>query len=174
MQITTTQNKEVDMIEPIPKKNKFLNIVSIISLILLGLIISIFLYWMFQPTDVLEIKNSPVPSRIVDDPQGNGKILILKINYCKKVKATGTVRPSFVSKSSETFLPSYKDDQPVQCNGGNTGAESVDLSIFIPKDLPPDKYKVKYRIIYKVNPLKSSEPVEFESVEFDLTADAIK
>ncbi len=135
------------------------------AMTLLTLGVGLFVYWSVAGNDVLEIHNAPVPVRSIrEHPQADG-VIILKIDYCKKMNATGRVRTSFVSPSREVFLPVSEDKQPAQCNAGQK--DPIELPILIPKDLPAGIYRIHFRAVYQVNPLKEVIE-EFDSKEFEI------
>lgn len=123
--------------------------------------------WAVQGRDVLEIKNDPVPVRTIrDHPEADG-VVILKVDYCKKLSVTGKVRASFRGTSREIFLPPAEDKQQANCNNG-TG-NPIEIPVLIPADITPGHYSIHFRIDYKVNPLKNTVE-EFDSQEFEITA----
>lgn len=132
-------------------------LITIIAVGILGLV----LFWVYQPSNVLEVKNSPFPVRIVND--GDNKIVVMHINYCKNISKQGKVRVSYVSKSEEVFLPVADENGPKQC-------QETDIPIILPKDLKPDVYKIKFRATYDINPIKKDVVNEFESQSFDSTS----
>lgn len=136
-----------------------LSIVLIVLLLLSALVMARILFWAAEPTNVLDIKNAPVPVRTIrEHPTADG-VVILKIDYCKNNDSEGKVRTSFVSSSREIFLPQSEDKQAATC----TVAE---LPILIPHDTPADTYRVKFRVEYNLNPVKSQVVEEFESLPF--------
>lgn len=142
---------------------KHSNIVNVIAYVALGfviLVVGLFAYWSLAGSDVLEIKNEPVPVRTIrPKPKADG-ILFLNVDYCKKVSASGRVRTSFVGASRETFLPVYEDKQPPVC-------QKVEVPVPIPHDMAPGKYHLHYRVVYKINPIKEVVE-EFNSSEFEV------
>lgn len=136
-------------------------IFTYLSLIILTVIVARFVIWSFQSSEVLQIKNSPVPVKTVTGVPESKGIIFMKIDYCKKIKATGEVRVSFVGKSVERFLPKSIDKQDPTC-------KVVDLPILIPVDLPPGNYHVHFRTSYDINPIKQDIITEFDSKDFEV------
>lgn len=128
-------------------------------MVVIGLSIALLLYWSFANETILEVKNSPFPSRAISNEVD--RYVVLEADYCKRVKADGRLRLSFVSSTREIFLPIVPERLPVGC-------QKTNYPIAIPKELPPDKYVVKFRVLYDLNPLKKNIPAEFESKEFTL------
>lgn len=139
------------------KVTKFLNYISIASLIIVAIAIGIILHWSFASTEVLRVNNNPFPARVVDDPTGKtGGIVFLKIDYCKNLAVDGDLRISYVSASREVFLPTTREQGPKGCHNG-------ELPVVIPLNLLKDQYKIKFHAVYNVNPLKRGVVEDFES-----------
>ncbi len=143
---------------------KVLNRVIVVAMILIAISLAIMLKWSLASTEVLTIKNSPFPARLVKDPTGDtGGIVFLRANYCKSSSLEGTIRVSYVSKSREIFLPVADEKLPKGC-------EDREVPIVIPKDIPSDVYKIKFRSTYDINPLKQNVVTDYESKQFEVTA----
>lgn len=151
--MTTLQNKD-------QKHSNVVNFIAYFALGLVAIVIAVFAYWSLAQTDVLEVKNHPVPVRTIrPKPKADG-VLFLKVDYCKHVQANGRVRTSFVGASREIFLPVYEDKQPPIC-------QEVEVPVPIPHDMAPGMYHLHYRITYQVNPIKEVIE-EFDSQEFEI------
>jgi len=147
-----------------PHESKTVNIFKWMAfgcLAVLLLCVSIFLYWLYQPTDVLEIHNAPFPTRSIRPNAEPDGVIILTVDYCKKINAKGTLRMSFVSNSREIFLPIADEKQPPGCH-------NTQLPILLPKDIVPDTYRIKFHVIYNVNPIRNNVPIDFESKPFEV------
>lgn len=150
---------------PQTHKSKVGNYIAYVALILVVIMMGMILKWSFQSDDVLEIKNEPVPARTIREyPEADG-VVVLKVDYCKKIAVKGEVRVSFVGISRETFLPTAEDKMPANCNNGHD--EPIEIPILIPKDLPVGHYHIHFNVVYQVNPLKEVVE-EFDSQEFEL------
>lgn len=150
------------------KRFKTANIIAYAALVFVSLMIGVCAYWALSETDVLEIKNSPVPVRTIrEHPEADG-VVILKVDYCKKIRATGKVRTSFVGESREVFLPVAEDKQPPQCNAGQL--QPIEVPVLIPKDLSPGNYHIHFRITYDINPVRNGVVEEFDSQQFEVVA----
>ncbi len=152
--------------QPVSSKYKFANKVAFFVLFLIAAAIGVFAFWAAEPSEALDITNTPFPVRVIHQDNKLDDILILTVDYCKKSSKQGTVRTSFVSTSHEIFLPISKEQLPKGCRSG------VDVPVIIPKGLPPDTYKIKFRTTYNVNPIKSSIVKDFESRSFSLVSDS--
>lgn len=164
---TEQKNRPTDM-PPILKMEhpgagtRAINKLVIVAMLVLAGAIGVLLYWSFESEKVLEIHNSPFPVRTIRKHPTAGGVIILKVDYCKVKDVDGELRVSYVSESREIFLPLSKERGPVTC-------ADTEVPILIPNDLPPDTYKIKFRAIYNINPLKRNVISEFESrkVEVD-------
>lgn len=159
---TPPRPADIDKIpEPVhpSAKTKTTNLLAAFSLLLIGLGVFLFLAWSFQDTNVLEVKNSPFPTRSVRTNAEPDGVIILTVDYCKNTDLKGQVRTSFVSATREVFLPLSKENL-------DRGCAKQEIPVLIPKDLPADNYKLKFIARYDVNPLKKQVPITFESQEF--------
>jgi hypothetical protein len=148
------------MIIRFPTLRELFKYAMIAGLGVIAFAVGIFLYWSASGSDVLEIKNTPVPVRTIrEHPTAEG-VVILHVDYCKNVTATGRVRTSFYNSSREVFLPVSTDYQ-------QPGCYDVEVPVLIPKDIPPGTYRVKFRVIYQVNPIKQVIE-EFDSKPFQV------
>lgn len=106
------------------------------------------IYWQLSAGNVLTLN-----SKITVDPTigASESPVILTLSYCKNIKASGTVRTSFVSSTAEIFQPVSNDSQPVGCH------EDLKLPVLLPPAslVPPGKYKIKFHTTYYINPLKT-------------------
>lgn len=119
-------------------------------------------YWALQNEKTLEIRNSPFPVRTIRSEASPAGVVILNVDYCKHTDIKGRLRMSFVSQSREIFLPVTEETNTEGCHVN-------EVPIILPKDIPADTYKVKFVVTYKLNPLKSNIPVEFESQTFKVS-----
>lgn len=158
-QIGQTQN-EMNPSEIPSKATRVINKLVFIAMALVAGLIALFLFWAFQPSDVLVVKNTPVPVRTIrEHPTADG-VVILNVDYCKKIKAIGRSRVSFISPSREIFLPIGEERQDPTCG-------QKEIPILIPHELPSGKYKVRFRIEYKINPVRTVFE-DFDSLEFEV------
>lgn len=142
------------------KRGKAINYAAYVALGIAALGVSIFLFWSFQPDDVLQVNNSPFPVRTIrEHPTADG-VVILNVDFCKTTEVTGEVRTSFVSESKETFLPVGEEKGP-------TGCTKTEVPILIPTDIASGEYKIKFRAEYRINPIKEVVE-EFETSMFTI------
>lgn len=144
------------------RATKVINKFVLLALVVIAVSLGIFLKWSFASTNVLEVKNSPFPARVVADPTGEtGGIVFLHAEYCKHAGVEGVNRISYVSKNREVFLPIAPERL-------EEGCEARDVPVVIPKDLPKDTYQIKFRVEYDINPVKQDVVVNFESQPFEV------
>lgn len=139
-----------------------------VALLIIAIAVGFFLFWSLEPTNVLEVKNSPFPARVEADPTGKtGGTIYLKIDYCKNTELHGEVRTSFLSESREQFSPIVTEKIP-------SGCDNAEFPVVIPTNLSEDVYKIKFRATYDVNPLKKDVDVFFESQPVDISKSKIQ
>lgn len=145
----------------LPPFRKTLNILVLAGAAIIMAAIAMFWYWSLSGDDVLQVHNAPIPVRTIrEHPTADG-VVILRVDYCKKVDATGRARVSFVSEDRELFLPASEDRD-------KKGCQNREVPILIPSDTPPGTYVIRFRIIYDVNPLKKNIVEEFQSKPFEV------
>lgn len=146
-----------------PKKStKVANYVAVVSLVLVALALALFMKWSFASEDVLKVNNSPFPVRTIRQHAETGGVVILTVDLCKNTAVEGMTRTSFVSETREIFLPVAPEKLPKGC------LKNQEVPILVPKDLPADTYKIKFRATYDLNPLKKGIVSEFESKSFQI------
>lgn len=132
---------------------------SVIAMAIIALSLGILLNWSFANENVLKVNNAPFPVRTIRQHAEQGGVVILNVDVCKNTDVVGNVRTSFVSSTREVFLPLSKERLPKGCL-------KQEIPVVIPKDLPTDTYKIKFRATYDINPLKKGIVSEFESKSF--------
>lgn len=145
-----------DTAHPTPT-TKRINKIIVAALVVIAVCLGVIFSWALQSDDVLEIKELPIPTRTIRDHPTAGGVVILNVDYCKKIDVEGNLRTSFVSSTREVFLPVAKERGPKGCS-------KVELPVLIPKDIPPDTYEIKLRATYDLNPLKKGVVEEFKSL----------
>lgn len=140
-------------------RSKFANWIAIGALGVILLALIPILMWSFDNRPVLEIKNSPFPTRTIrEHPTADG-VVFLDAEFCKNKNIDGELRISFIGNTQEVFLPLAVESGPLGC-------KRQEVPIAIPHEIDPGEYKVKFRVTYDKNPLKQNEVVEFESRSF--------
>lgn len=138
------------------KKDKFLSKFALGALLLTAVVIVLMFFWATDNSKVLDIKNAPFPTRTIREHPTAGGVVILDVDYCKNRNIEGDLRMSFVSASREIFLPMTKEKGPKGCT-------KTEFPVLIPKEIPADTYKIKFRVDYDLNPLKQNVREEFET-----------
>lgn len=129
----------------------------IVALSIILIVVIQFLFWSFQSEDVLVVDKKPIPAESIQTT--SGRFVILDVDYCKKYDIDGKLRISFISKTREVFLPLSDERGPVICNNAK-------YPVPIPVELIPDEYKIKFHVIYDINPIKKGVAIDFESKTF--------
>lgn len=160
---------EIKNVNP-PEESKFsknINRAITLALIAIGLGIAVLFYWGIQNDKVITLNEEPFPTRTIRDHPTAGGVVFLTTNMCKSNSVVGEMRLSFVSKTTEVFLPLDKEDK-------KKGCYNEELAVLIPNDIVPDTYRVKMRVAYDINPLKQdvtqifySYPVIIDPVSAD-------
>lgn len=139
-------------------------VASRIGYIVIGIaviVLATIAYWLNQPSNVLEIKNQPIPIRTIR-PEGHpAGVVILRYDYCKNIAVEGKIRTSFVSDSAELFLPLADDKTEKACK------DEVEVPYIIPPQITAGKYKLHFRATYQLNPIKTVVQ-EWDSQSFDV------
>lgn len=141
------------------KTTRVINKFAVVALVLVAISLGTIMSWSFASTNVLEVKNSPFPARIVqDDTNKTGGVVFLDVDFCKYTEKTGDLRMSYVSKSREVFLPEQRSTDFF-----TVGCSKNEIPVVIPLNLLRDEYKIKFTISYDINPVKKNITVDFES-----------
>lgn len=144
------------------KTTRVINKFVLFALVLIAISLGVFLKWSFEFSSPLVVKNSPFPTRTVPPNASANDVIILDIDYCKNTDKQANVRASYVSDTSEIFMPITKEQYSKGCFRQN-------VPIIIPKDLPSDTYKIKFTATYNLNPIKQNVQVVFESRRFNIS-----
>jgi hypothetical protein len=135
---------------------KVLNKVFAVALLAIAAGLGLILMWSLDNKQVLTANSTPFPIRTIRDHPTAGGVVFVNVDYCKTKSIDGELRVSFVSPSREVFLPLTRERSEAGCR-------VTELPILIPKDIPADQYKIKFRLTYDKNPLKQDETSTFET-----------
>lgn len=139
------------------RKTRAMNKLAVIAIVIAAIALFIIMRWSFADTNILEVKNSPFPAKVVPDPtKQTGGVVLLNADFCKNKDITGEVRTSYVSKSREVFLPLTQDTN-------ETGCQNTVVPVVIPLNLARDTYIIKFHVSYKLNPIKQDVVSIYES-----------
>jgi len=159
---------DVDVIkkdEPRSKQSKGANIVALIAMVIISVAMAVMLCWALNNEPVLQINNSPFPTRTIREHPTGGGVVFLDVDYCKNEDIHGDMRVSFVGSNREIFLPLTEEN-------GKVGCHRLEVPVAIPANISAGEYKIKFMVTYNKNPLKQNEVIEFESqkIVIDSTA----
>lgn len=126
---------------------------GIISIAIAIVVIS---YWLIAPYEVMTFYGTyGKETRTLEVPTANtvksGEYLALRESYCKNLSYPATVSRTFIDGISYQ-VPVYVSNIPVGCYGKD--GESIDY-VYIPKALPPGKYRIETVYSFQVNPLRT-------------------
>lgn len=127
-----------------------------LPLILIALVAAIVFYWNVQPTDVLDIKNTPYPVR--PDTVDPGSAVVVSANYCKLQAINGSLVVRFVGKKSIIRSPDTSERGPKGC-------QKLEFPILLPPQLAHDTYYIEFQSTYRINPITTVDEVS-RSQEF--------
>jgi hypothetical protein len=137
------KRRKYDMVT---NKHLLLSIFSYGTILLTLVLLSVVLFWMFYPYNVIE--SSPKPYKIVESGKTayQGGVLSYEYDYTKFIDAPVTVRKQFVD-GIIFECPSLFTYKPL-------GTGHVHAQIEIPETLPPGHYSLRIIATYKVNPIR--------------------
>lgn len=156
-----TAAQEVKVSEKEITKTKWASRVGYFVLALALITLGVVAYWANQSSNVLEIKNDPIPIKFIhsaDHPQG---IVILKYSFCKNTDAVGIVQTSFVGVGTKILVPEAEDRSLKSCNA------NLEVPYLIPPQVVPGKYRLNFEARYKINPIKTTV-TKWQSQEFEV------
>jgi hypothetical protein len=130
-------------------------------LVVVGLIVTggMLLYWNTQSTNILQIRENPLPVRPVTNTTGLYELVTF--DYCKSSNIKGTVNAQLVSPSAIIKLP-----WPIESQA--KGCLKTEAPIALPPYIANDTtYYFMFTVTYKINPLKTTT-ITFHSQSFTL------
>lgn len=114
-------------------------------------------FWNFQPGNILEITNQPVPVR--PETVHNEIYVSLIYDYCKHMDIKGKIETKLVSNKTTLGLPDIEESSTAACKKG------VQVPQPIPPQTPLDTYHYHFKAIYVLNPLRTVT-YEWDSASF--------
>lgn len=115
--------------------------------------------WAYAPSEVLIVKNAPVPVRPPEVKDGSK--VFLTIDFCKNSDTKGTTSVSLIGKSGPIIAVNWPPDTtPAMCGF------LKDVPVPIPAQTPSDTYYVEFVLCYDINPLKENQCTAFKSQNF--------
>jgi len=149
------------MKEVLTRKLVSLSVIALAVLLIASM--GLVLVWVYQSPNVLAVYNTPFPVRTIHTNTTPDGVVILTLDYCKKIDVNGSLRVSFVSATREELLPVAPERGPVGCN------HDVEVPIVVPIDLTPDTYHIHFRSTYRINPFRTVTE-EFDSKSFKVVS----
>lgn len=143
------------------KPLKKMPLVGYTMLVFIFGLLAVFYYWSFYPYKPLEVLNSPVPIRPPTVQSGKDQVVIATLRGCKNGKAIPTVTRSLIGQGSVIMTPSYPGVL-------SKGCSTLDQAIIVPSFVTPGVYHWHWRVVYKVNPIRT-ETVQYDSQNFQIT-----
>ena len=117
------------------------------------IIIIVVLYWLTAPYEVMTFyenhKNTIEPME--ENTVQSGEYLPIRENYCKNLSYPANVSRTFIDGISYQ-IPMYVSNKPVGCYGKDK--DSIEY-VYIPKALPPGKFRIQTVYSFQVNPLRT-------------------
>jgi len=155
----TPVEKELLVTQHPTTKSKWINNIAFFAMGLIAVGLAFMLYWAVSGKDVLEIKNEPLP--VKPSFVKREEFVTVSVDFCKKVKAEGTLYTRFVSDKTELIAPTVQENLGTGCHN------NFAFRVPIPPQLTPGKYHLNYRVDYKPNPLTNVRE-EFNTQDFEV------
>lgn len=139
-------------------KHRIMPIVGYLSLGVIAIGITIFLYWLYSPPkEAISVSPSPIP--IVKKTVKSDEFIVLKYTYCKNVNVNGRVVITLVGDKTQLTLPVTSERGDRECRS------DVRVPLPVPPLASPGTYHFHFRATYKVNPL-STITQEYDTESF--------
>lgn len=148
------------MKEPkLPRTIRIATLVAVFMVALLSLGGIRLVSWAFASTEVLVIKNTPVPAKPPEVKDGDR--VYLTIDFCKNSNAVGRNTVHLIgSQGAKVSIDWPEDTTKKQC------AIFAEIPVPIPAQTPSDTYHVEFITCYDINPLKKNKCSTFTSQSF--------
>lgn len=128
-------------------KQKILNIVSYMTLLLTMFFVGTIFFWLNYPYKPIDVKNDPVT--LNDTVVESGGTLYYYIDYCKYTDRSATV--------VKTFIDGVSYSVPTVQVASSPGCAGLFVPVSVPYSLPAGEYVLRITLIYKVNPIRDVE-----------------
>ncbi len=130
------------------------------------IVLSILGYWLIQPSNVLVVKNGPLPVR-PQEVNANGGQIIATVDFCKNSSATGKIVVYLAGNNGAKIDVNWPDDTLKK------GCKKFDIPIPIPAQTPTGEYHVVFEATYMVSPIKNSFTT-FQTQTFKVVNDKLQ
>lgn len=145
-----------------PKSVRLTTLFLIVMIVITILVGGTAVRWAYQSSQVLIVKNTPVPA--LPPEVKDGDKVFLNIDYCKTSDAIGTTTVNLVGQKGAKIPINWPEDRSGE---GCNKLEAVPVPI--PAQTPTDTYHVEFKTCYNVNPLKKNRCTDFTSQDFKVT-----
>lgn len=137
-------------------KYKFNNVVSWLMIFCMVSTLFVIVYWIFYPVKVMEI----CETKIITPKVKAGEYLIYEFKYNKYMDIPGDIDRRLVNHIT---IPLVSHEGYRRAVGKNTTL----VYVWIPKLVPPGRYKLHTTITYEINPLHTTR-VSYDTPEFEV------
>lgn len=134
----------------------FYRISVVVLLLAAGILVYIY-YLLFMPIKVIVPTTQPYP--VTDTTVQRGKTLTYIADYCKFIDAPAEVTRSF-SDGLSFATPQTTTNLP-------NGCHKQQVTIEVPKSIPPGTYRLDIQLDYHLNPLRTAS-YHFKTVDFSV------
>jgi hypothetical protein len=102
-------------------------------------------YWLLYPYKTIEFKTPfPVANKVLE----GGAYISYKVDYCKHTKVVPTLSKYFVDSLVFEVPEGIALNNPLGCHTNQ-------VSMYIPRSLPPGEYFIKTVYHYQINPVRA-------------------
>jgi hypothetical protein len=115
----------------------------------------VFMFWWLYPYKIVEMKQ---PYEVLTPEVKQGELLVYRQEYCKYTDKMPTVQRYFV----DGLIYSMADVSPTL----REGCGQTLTSIFVPRNLPAGDYYMRTVVTYKINPIRT--------ITFEFSTDKFK
>lgn len=140
-----------------PKKYIFNNIISWIIIACMMSTLSLLIYWMFFPIQVMDI----CETKIITPKVKPGQFFIYELKYNKHLDIPGDIDRRLVDHIS---IPLISHEGFRREMGKNISQ----VHVWIPNQVPPGTYRLHTTISYDINPMRTVR-VSYNTPQFEVT-----
>lgn len=138
--------------------NKAFKHTAYVTLGLGFLLVGTLFFWGAYPYRTLEIETQPLP--LLSESAHAGKEIELLVQKCNYSSAPRRMIVRLIGDGKETVLSNtWEETSP-------TGCSSSKQAVFIPKSTVPGVYTIQVTVTYKLNPIRTADPVVVSSLPF--------
>lgn len=153
------RRRVLNMDEGQSPKDKFLYIVSLLTIVSALFLGGLLLYWTLEPDQVYSVKDHNIAVLNENKTVRVGEDVSLKFSFCKKIETNGVVQRNFYNRTTVITGPEIPEEV------GKTCVDDVVIDVPLPNQIEPGTYRVQYIGKYQINPIKNVTET-FYSEEF--------